>query len=54
MKHDFVSQMERAQTGPNSHLETCMNKENASVRAVTSVVPVTTPLMPKSEQENIL
>ena len=48
MKCDFVSRMEHAQTGPNSHLDTYMNEGTASIGVVTSVVPATTPLMPKS------
>ena len=54
MKRDFVSRMEHVQTGPNSHLDTCMNEEAASPRVVTGVVPTTTPPMPKSEQESLL
>ena len=49
MKRDFVSRMERAQTSPNSRLDTCMNEGTASIRVVTDVVLATTPLMPKSE-----
>ena len=49
MKRDFISRMECAQMGPNSRLDTCMNKEAASVRVVTSVVRVTTLPMPKLE-----
>ena len=54
MKRDFVSRMERAQIGPNSHLDICINEGTASIRVVTGVVPATTPPMAKSERESIL
>ena len=54
MKRDFVSQMERAQIGPNSHLDICINEGIASIRVVTDVVPATMPPMPKLEQESVL
>ena len=54
MKRDFVSRMERAQIGPNSHLDICINEETASIRVVTGVVPATMPPMPKLEQESVL
>ena len=49
MKCDFVSRMECAQMGPNSHLDICINEGTASIRVVTGVVPATMPPMPKSE-----
>ena len=54
MKRDFVSRMERAQIGPNSHLDICINEETASIRVVTGVVSATMPPMPKLEQESVL
>ena len=54
MKRDFVSRMVRTQTGPNSCLDICINKGTSSIKVITGVVPATTPLMPKSEQESVL
>ena len=54
MKRDFISRMERAQMGPNSRLDTCMNEEATSPRAIIGVVLATTPQMPKSERESVL
>ena len=52
MKRDFVSRIERPQMDPNSRLDTCVNEKTALFKVVTGVVPITTSLMPKSEQEN--
>ena len=49
MKRDFVSRMECAQMGPNSHLDICINEETTSIRVVIGVVLATTPPMPKSK-----
>ena len=49
MKREFVSQMVRAQTGPNSRLDICINEGTSSIRVVIGVVPAITPPMPKSE-----
>ena len=54
MKHDFISWVERIQMDPNSRLDTCVNEKTATSEVVTNVVPATTSLMPKSEQENTL
>ena len=54
MKRDFVSRMECAQMGPNSHLDICINEGTASIRVVIGVVLAITPPMPKSKRENVL
>ena len=54
MKRDFISRIERAQMDPDSRLDTCVNEKIALSRVVTGMVPATTSLMPKSEQENTL
>ena len=50
MKRDFVSRVIRTHMGPNSCLDICINKGTSSVRVITGVVPATTALMLKSEQ----
>ena len=54
MKRDFVSRIERAQMDPSFRLNICVNEKTAPLRGVTSVVPTTTSLILKSEQENAL
>ena len=39
---------------PNSRLDTCVNEMTTPSKVVIDVVPATTSLTPKSEQENAL
>ena len=51
MRPDLDSRVKRIQIGPNPHLSTCIKDKIVPSKVITSVVPATTPPMPKSKQK---